>query len=207
MDRPALYKQLYNAARRATAAHWQDDGDKVRELRDMATYELYGLDYTQLRNPEIQNIIDELDARSGNLNEPKPKKEYASPRQINLLRFYAILCAIHYSILDFTVIDDDGYEYQGDTLRAWLRIKFEHPGGRVPTNAFRHLHINWINPKSHIFLEEGGFKKFTKVPTRFYYQYLKPAEAQYLINRFREIALNLNMAVNIEDIVKQIELN
>jgi len=68
---------------------------------------------------------------------------------------------------------------------------FEKKGGHIPGALFRVIYKDYINPLAHKFLIEGNFKMYAKNPDRFYYERLKPEEAQYLINRFREMFLQI----------------
>lgn len=69
--------------------------------------------------------------------------------------------------------------------------KFEQKGGFIPDNIYRHMFESWINPKSHRFLIEGGFKKFVKNENHLHYEYLAPKEVQYLIKRYQAIYNNI----------------
>ena len=54
MDRKDLNKRLFNAARKATADPWRDDNERVREVRDMKCYEMYGKSYEELTDGEME---------------------------------------------------------------------------------------------------------------------------------------------------------
>lgn len=202
--RKALEKLLYNAARYATDPYWRGDMEKVKEVRDIACGQLYGKPHEKLTENELESVISHLQPP-----QPVTKKIVASPGQVKTLRFYALVCAIHYCNLDGLACKSisDGYEYKGELLRGWLKEKFESPGSMLPNSAFSHLHKCWINPRAHKFLEEGNFRMFTKTPERLYYYYLEPEEAQYLINRFRAIAENISMSITLDDFLQNVSNN
>ena len=235
MDRKALNRLLFNAAKFATHEAWRHDNDRIKEVRDMACIECYGTDYKKLSDSEIEHVINELNEKSGGVDGRYVKPAKASFQQVKLLRYYAIVCAIRYCNLDGleckeysepieqqSVTMQDGttveiagnrkkaikvYDYHGEMLRDWLKNQFERKGGRVPMSAFKHLHNEWINPKSHQFLIEAKFKTHTTNPKRFHYDKLTPREAQKLIDRFREIADNVNMKVTVEDFETMANMN
>jgi hypothetical protein len=200
MERKELNKRLFNEARKATAEPWRDDNERVKEVRDMKCFEMYGKSYEELTDAEMEAVINEF--------MPHGSKKCASPAQLKTLKFYAIICALKYCNLDsLTCKDEEGYEFKGETLRDFLTLRFETKGGLLPMNAFAYLHKQWINPKSHQFLIEGHLRERTKVPERFYYHYLAPHECQYLINRYRAVAEQLQMKITIEEFMSKVTNN
>ena len=198
-ERKALYRQLYNAARMCVHEHWRNDSDRVKEVRDLACANMYGELYDDLSERELINVINYLNIQNGTEEESKKARACASERQLRTLRYYAMACAIHYCEFPsrLTYFNDKSQSMiSGEELRKWLRHTFNDIDGRLPGFLFRHLYQTWINPKSHTFLDEGGFRKFVKHCEVFYYQYLTPAEAQYLINRYRAISENLGIAAD-----------
>ena len=205
----SLRKTLYNAARWTVAEYWRNDPDRVREVRDQVVSEMYGCSYEDLNEAELTAVINELQVRSGAKNEDHMPEARATFQQLKLVRFYALICAIEYADLSGIVHVEaqSREEHAGFQLQRFIKNTFESKKGMLPSNIYRWLFIRWINPKTHKFLEQGGFRKFTKTPERFFYEYLTPREAQYLITRYREIAANLNTKVTQEDFVAIVTRN
>jgi hypothetical protein len=188
MERIRLYKDLYCAAMNATEPYWRKDAERIKEVRDMACLDLFDKHYSELTEEEMLYLISELNAKTA-----PGQRHYASPKQLRLLKLYMLECAIYYCELEGLVYKGgSGNVYLGEDLRVYLQESFAGEAG-IPNNIIRQLYERWINPKSNQFLIQGNFKKSVKKPERFYYEYLKPEEASYLINRYREVANNLKM--------------
>ena len=208
-ERKSIIRRLYNAARMATAEAWRNDADKVKEVRDIACTHMYGEHYSDLSDNEIARVIDHLNVLNGSLDDSMSPRICASGKQLRTLRFYAMACAIHYC--EFK----DGFRYydeksqttlSGEQLRKWVRREFEDCEGYLPKAIFSHLYT-WINPKTHKLLEEGGHRKWRADTQLFYYNYLMPQEAQYLINRYRAIAETTGMREDPRPETNHISLN
>ena len=193
-----LYKALYNAARRCMDPQFRNDGEAIRIKRDHTCYEMFDRPYDELAVNEILDVINELDVQSG-ATTPAQVKIIASKKQLKLLRFYQICVALHYYDFDGVVYLDDetDFEYSGEELRNRLIHRFEENKGFLPYKVYRLLYERYINPKSHKFLIEGGYKRFVKNENVLRYEYLRPQEVQYLIKRYQAIYNNIEMANNI----------
>ncbi len=190
MERVKLYKALYCAAMNATAPYWRKDSNRVKEVRDIACSELFKKPYNELTDEELLYVITELNAKTTPL---ALTKKYATHKQLSLLKSYLLICAIYYCDLEGLLYKNDkGTIYRGEDLRNYLKGEYNLNLG-IPNNILRALYERWINLKVNTYLEQAGFRKKAKKPQRFFYEYLKPEEAEYLINRFREIANNLQM--------------
>lgn len=203
-----LYKALYNAARRCIDSAYRNNPEAVKALRDQTCEEMFGRPYRELTKSELIDAINELDVVSGKENPTNIKKPAASDRQLKMLRFYALYCAIRY-------FDFDGYKYQdsetgeiykGERLRMHIRYLFDI-GTWLPPNIWRHLFQDWINPRAQKFLVEGGFKKFYKNAHSLYYEHLTPDEAQYLLQRFKQIYTNLPKRSYINEVTRISKVN
>ena len=188
MERVKLYKDLYCASRSACEPYWRQDTERVKETRDLACMELFGKHYSELSDSEILFVIEELNSKTATKN-----RLYASPKQRRLMQSYAITCGLYYCNLEGMAYYDRKNDtmYNGRALRDYLKKCFDEKTG-IPNNIMRQLYERWINPKSHQLLEQGGFRKPAKKPERFFYEYLTPEEARYLINRYREISMNIS---------------
>lgn len=198
MDRNKQYKALYNAARNAIHPYWRNDTDRIKELRDMHVRELYGKTYRELTEKQLQHAINTLNRR----------KPYASPKQIKLLLSYALFCAIHYANFDNITYTqpDKKTKLSGEILRFHIYDLFTDQKG-IPQNILRHLYTDWLNPTTHKLLQQGKYQNQTRNPQKFYYERLTPNEAQYLINRYREIASNIKLINNNKEILKNVYTN
>jgi len=171
----------------------RNDGEAVRDKRDHVVSEMYGTDYKKLTDSQLINVINRLQVESGYTPPEQVMPAIASNKQIKLLRFYAISCALHFmDFADLEVTNElTGQKMSGYDLKFNALNLFEKKGGHIPGALFRVIYKDYINPLAHKFLIEGNFKMYAKNPDRFYYERLKPEEAQYLINRFREMFLQI----------------
>ncbi len=187
-----LRKELYLTAMRGLPETMQKDGEAVRTRRDYITYELFGSSYQDLNVRQLQIVIDYLRRQNGEqfkyLTGNIRKREYATPSQIALLRFYQIHVGFVYcNFADSKIFDEElksVFRIQDVSQRYYERFKL---GLKVPSNILAYMYSSWINPTSHRFLREGGFRRKNKNPERLYYEFLTQKEADYLISRFQQI--------------------
>ncbi len=203
MNRVKLYKDLYCASRSACDPYWRQDSERVKETRDLACMELFDKHYSELSNEEILFVIEELNSKTS----PKQRR-YASPKQRRLMQSYAIACGLYYCDMEGLGYYDKASDkmYQNKELRNYLKLCFDEKSG-IPNNILRQLYERWINPKSHQLLEQGGFRKPARKPERFFYEYLTPDEARYLINRYREISMNISRPNSADRIEEEAVMN
>lgn len=204
-----LFKTLYKAARYCVAPGFREDGEAIRTKRDAIVAEMYGTDYKQLTERQLVNVINKLQVQSGYIPAGSVAEDIASPKQVKLLRFYAFSCALHLMSYDDVEITNEftGEKMSGYDLKFNALHLFEKRNGFIPPPLFRIIHKNYINPISHKYLIEGGFKKYAKNKDRFYFERLTPEEAQCLINRFREMFANISETFLPGDIQEIINAN
>jgi hypothetical protein len=207
-QRAVLYKNLYNAARCCIDPQFRTDPSAVRCKRDYVVWDLFEKPYDELTDSQLVDCINEMQVQSG-YAEPNTVLTLATPKQRKLLRFYAVSCAFIYA--DFSelqhVDDESGEILDGEYLRAYLRKRFEEKRGFLPNNIHRFLYESWINPHSHKFMVEGGFKKYYKEEKYFHYEYLKSAECNYLIKRYERIYQKCAPLTDMKDIINELSTN
>jgi hypothetical protein len=198
-QRKALYQEIYNAAKFTLEPYFRHDSEAVKARRDAYTFENFGKGYDELTDHELMICIHNMRVDSG-MDDPDDKKDLASHNQLQLLRYYALSCALVYCNLEgYKWIDnEDGESYSGEHLREYIKKRFEENDNYLHMTLYIYLHNNWINRHSHRFLIEGGFKKFAKNESNFHYEYLKPKEAQYLIKRYGEIFQTLKKGERVQ---------
>ena len=194
-NRALLYKTLYNAAKACIHPSYQNDGEAVKAKRDFVTEEKFDKSYDKLTNAQLLYCINYMQTQTG-FTDPGQVKLNATKNQLGLLRFYQIGCGIYYSNFDTIIHKEKETDkiYRNEEIRKYLSKIYESKGF-LPPNLFAFLYANWINPKSHKFLEEGNFKTYTKNPNTLRYENLTPEEAKYLINRFAAIHQNIGYRV------------
>lgn len=209
VNRSQLNKTLFLAAGCCLDPMFRNDTDAVREKRDFACTEMYGVGYKALTDGQMIDLINELQVQSGYTSPDQIKPPIASNRQLKLLRFYAMSCALYF--MDFESMEsrdpDTGDVLTGYDLKFNTQRMFDSNKGFMPPGIFYTIHKKWINPKMHKFLIDGGFKKYTKNPENFHWEYLKPQEAQYLIKRFGQIFQNIPDVFIPGDIQEMINVN
>lgn len=204
-ERKKLNKLLYNAARALVDKRYQDDPEAVKAKRDQFTYEMFNKRYSQLNRRQLEICVSKLERLAGR----KPNvKVLASKQQIKLLRFYGVACALHY--YDFShlmYVDELGNPHSGEECRYKIKGMFNAHAGEIPDTIFRAIYQNWINPKCHDYLMEGGFKKYVRNREYMNYAELQDQEAAYLINRFRAMYNNIEMPMDHGDMAEFIHGN
>ena len=184
---PKLNKALYNAARNCVAKRFQNDVEEIKAVRDSVTQDMFDRDYTELNDMELVLCIEHL-----NMMQKNEIPERATPSQLKLLRWYQFNCAYIYANWEqamFT-IEETGEWLSGEALKLFVFQKIEK-GERVPSNIFRWMYENWINPTAHKFMLEAELKKSVRNKYNFHYEYLTPLEAAVLINRFGQMYMTL----------------
>ncbi len=196
MDTKKLYKTLFIAASCCIDSNFRHDTEAVKLKRDQACSDMYGRSYDKLTESQLVDVINQLQIQSGYTAPEQVRSPIASNKQLKMLRFYAMSCALHFMDFDDVEVRDtrtgdilSGYDLKFSSLHL-----FETRKGWLPPGVYRAIHSDWINPKMHKFLIEGGFKKYTKNKERFHWEYLKPQEAQYLITRFQQMFQNITDA-------------
>jgi len=192
--RSKLYRSLYNAAMANINENFRHDSDAVKALRDETCNIMFGKIYKDLTNSELTEAIHRLRVLGG-IEKPEKHKTTGTKNQLNMLRFYMMSYGFHYHDFGDYIFQDDetGTNYTGSELRLYL-IKRWQEHKLIPRTVFYNIYKDTINPKSHRFLIEGGFKKFTKNQHRMNYEYLSPQEMSYLIQRYKQIYSVLSTA-------------
>jgi len=210
-----LHKQLYLAAKELIKDGFKEDGDAVKALRDETTFRLFDKNYKELTWNELVACIAELYVTAG--QEPpvefgkvtESEKKIASKNQLKMLRYYAIAVAIYR--MDFTGIEsadtETGVVYSGEDLRFRLQLKWMNKNGYLESNIHRRLYEAYINPKSHRFLVEAGFRKFVKCDKYLAYETLKPIEMQALISRWKKLYNNYSREFEAKSMASMASLN
>jgi len=193
-DRGKLYRSLYNAAMANIDANFRHDEEAVKALRDETCNIMFGKVYKDLTNKELTEAIHRLRVLA-DIEKPSAAKTTGTKSQLNMLRFYMMSYGFHYHDFgDYIYKDDEsGVNYSGHELRLYL-IKRWQEHKLIPRTVFYNIYKDTINPKSHRFLIEGNFKKFTKNAGRMNYEYLSPQEMSYLITRYKQIYSVLSTA-------------
>mgnify|MGYP000846056352 FL=1 len=202
----ALYKELYNVCRRKVHPDWQNDPDAVKALRDYATTEYCGKTYDKMTAEELKKVIEIMAATDDKT------KEYATPKMLNTLKYYAISVAIVYAnMTEWEYYDAaSGVMLTGEDLRKFLRENFYTNGVKIPSYLVRRLFEEWINPHTNEFLIEGKYRKTVRNPNVVYYERLSKQEARYLINRYSAIynqLYNKSITGESQDILNKIRSN
>ena len=186
-DRGHLYRSLYQSAMANLEKVYQRDGEAVKALRDQTCSDLFDKTYKELTNKELTDTIHRLRVLAG-IEKAQSNKLTASKAQIATLKFYAMNFGIRYhNFKNYNFCDKEtgliisGEEARNYFFKRWADKKF------VAESVFYNIYKDTINPKSHKFLIEGGFRKFAKNESNFYYEYLRPDEASYLIKRYKAI--------------------
>ena len=192
MERTKLNKTLYIAASLCLGKQFRNDTEAVKTKRDAVCEQMFGTDYRKLTESQLVDVINKLQIQSGYTAPEMVREPRASNNQIKLLRYYAIRCALEFADFDEIELKNN---FTGEVLTGWdlkfTALKLFETKRLLPGTLFYAVHKNWINPKMHTFLIEGGFKKFAKNYEKFHYDYLKPEEAQYLIKRFGQMFQNI----------------
>lgn len=181
-EKNKLWRALWNAARAALpSVYAKTDVDAIRDFRDDVCYELHGKYYREMTDWELIDTINKLNTRI---------KRYASKQQVNLFKHYAVAVAV-----ELCEMDEWEYEIErngefviksGEDLREWLREVVE-AGEHIPKVVVRRLFSEYINPRSHKYLIEAGFKHVVRNERRMYYERLTSVEMQAIINRWAAI--------------------
>jgi hypothetical protein len=122
-----------------------------------------------------------------------PKRIVATQSQIDYLMALAIRCAIHYapikSILgSFEVAESECTEQDA---RDWMLRRWKAKAA-LPTTIAKHLFMTWANFKANEFLERGGYRENVQKREVCIYAQLTVGECDYLIQRFKAMAQNLD---------------
>lgn len=197
------YRNLHVAASHCINPDFRSDGEAVRAKRDATCFELFGKPYNELTLDQLKKVILNLQLESGFVDAGQLRKNdledatkttiIATPEQIKAIRMYGINCALYYCNFEKIPMHDPKTKntYYGADAKAMAKKSFE-AGKQIPMNIYSYLFSEWINPNAHKFLIEGEFKKFTKDPSKFHYEYLEEPEANYLIQRFSSIYINIS---------------
>jgi hypothetical protein len=166
--------------------------------------------FSDLPYHEARKLIKGLEERAvaAGVWKPKPKKgkrgktispdDWAAEGTIATLQFYVLACGIHYvEFVPYTA--DGGVLMQPEEVRAYVRRNFDlgrledelKVKNKIPATILKHMYGSWINAKCNQFLVEKGFRSNIARPHICFFWQLKHGEAQYLINRFREILANI----------------
>lgn len=177
-----LNKMLYNAARELAPEYSKNDTEAVKTIRDSATLDIYGKHYTDLSINQIQFVIKKLKS------EAQRDKNHITKNQKRMLKNFQIMCALIYCKFDDVTFVDEatGEVHSGDAARELARKNYESDR-LIPAAILRHMHTNWINPKSNQFMLEMNLKRTVRMPDRFYVEYLTQHQASRLIGRFQQI--------------------
>jgi hypothetical protein len=135
----------------------------------------------------------------------QPAKVPCTQAQVDYLMALTIRCAIHYASLKqimhaFQPAEGSETETTEAEARAWMLRRWKAKSA-LPTNVVSHLMMTWANPKCNEYLERGGFREHIPRRDVCFFNQLTPTEASYLIQRFKEIAQNLDYktAVEVDD--------
>jgi hypothetical protein len=171
--------------------------------------DMYGVHYKKLTESRLINVINQLQIQSGHTAPEQVCPAIATTKQLKLLRFYAMSCALHFMDFNEVEVTNDltGEKMTGIDLQFNALKLFEKRNGWLPPAVFRAIHRCYIHPLIHKFLIEGGYKKYTKNKERFHWEYLKPDEAQYLIKRFSQVFSNITEPFITNDIQEAINEN
>lgn len=185
--RPKLHKALWMAARGCVADRFKDDKSEVEYLRDSTVADFFnGRDYTDCSPDELIVVIEHL-----NQIAAKKPSARATISQLRLLRYYQFMFAIHYADWSNAMFKLDGKTLSADELRNHIYERIEKKE-RIDPSVYRWLFESCINPKSHAFLLEGELKQMVRNKRNLHYEYLTPPEANYLIQRFGQIYMQLS---------------
>jgi len=190
----ALNKALYNAARNLVVPRFRDDADDIKQVRDGIVWDLFQKNYKDCMPEELEVAIEYCNWKK------KGTPVRATQSQIKLLRYYQFYCAVVYCNFEQLMWkDEDGKIKSGNDVKT-IVVNSLSQNIRIPSNIFRWMYETWINPTSHKFMIEGDLKKYAKNKAIFHYEYLRPEEANYLIQRFSQMFLALSNGgkINIE---------
>ena len=178
-----LRKTLYLEARALVSPMHHNDSEIVKLKRDNIISELYDKKHDKLTATQLTKVIDYI--RNG--CEKESIKKFASARQLTLLRFFSMKCALRYANWDLVIFEIDGVELSGKALQE--RVEFLYLGRQfLPKPVISFMFSTWINAKCNEYLTLDGFKKFAKNSNRIVYEYLSSDQAKMLINRFQRMA-------------------
>jgi hypothetical protein len=189
-----LRKKLYVAVRATIAPALQNDSELVKIRRDSITLDMFNKTYDEMNEVQLIKAIN-FCGKLYQIEFPELAKQTkpVTARQLRMLRFFAIACALEYA--DFNELIDKNSEYQvytdGEQFRNALRFQFTSKKS-FPDYVVRYMFETWINPKCNQFLIEGGFKKETKNSAAFNMSFLTVEQAQALITRFNKIHEAIN---------------
>jgi len=208
--RDKLQRVLYLKARELTHKDYRNDPESVKIKRDSLVDIVCKKDVQDLTIAELNACItyakNAIEEEAGSEPAPVPtakdegefkmpiKEKYATKNQLHLLNFYSLQCALIYANFKEAKFHDPATNdiYSGEDIRN-LIIKAFSESKSIPSSILSFLYLDWINPKSNQMLLEGGYRKFVKNTRHLYYEKLYYDEAQYLIKRYSQIYLNLEL--------------
>lgn len=169
------YKELYLLSSELVDKNYKTNAEAVKAARDQFISDNFkGKFYRDLTLKQLERAI-------AILKRDMKRPSYATARQQDLLRFYAISCAVENADLrGYT--DNKGNTLPDGLMREILRAKFNNR--YIEPAILQGLYKNFINPIVNKYLTDGGYRASTSKPEIFYYKKLKSDEIQYLINRF-----------------------
>jgi hypothetical protein len=188
--RKELDRLLFLATQCVVVGKYRNDVEYVKEVRNSWALDMYGRFPKDLKDHEVQMLIERLN-KNGMMDAPK---SYSTTEQRRLYNYYAITTALAYAnFQEIQVHDQDtGDMYTGEHARSICKLLFDR-SRPMPQIIVRQLFSEWINPKSHRFLLEGGFKDKVLNPSTIYLERLTKEEMNYLINRYMKIHNELQL--------------
>lgn len=189
-----VFNNLPNRPLSAYRSKVSVSSEDIKAYRDSYTYEMYGMSDREFDTyQQFSDTINKMKIDVGLLRKEDAQKAVATHKQIKLLKMYALSYGIEYHDWDSEewTIKSTGQILSGDELKTWVTARFFENEASIPNNIYINIFKKTVNPKSHEYMIDAEYKKSVKNENRFYYEYLTPNQAQYLINRYKMMYQNL----------------